>query len=63
VKTKVDTDTQMPTTAEQHVHAEVLYQTDQTSSIKIKTLPTRALGKPKLKVNFSSKASIQEMLD
>jgi hypothetical protein len=28
-----------------------------------KTLPTRALGKPLLKVDFSSNASIQEMLD
>jgi hypothetical protein len=28
-----------------------------------KTLPTRALGKPKLNVDFSSNASIQEMLD
>jgi hypothetical protein len=28
-----------------------------------KNLPTRALGKPKLKVDFSSNTSIQEMLD
>jgi hypothetical protein len=28
-----------------------------------KTLPTRALGKPKLNVDFSSNASIHELLD
>ncbi len=43
---------------------QALRQTVQKPSLKsFKTLPTRALGKPKLNVDFSSNASIQEMLD
>jgi hypothetical protein len=43
---------------------QALRQTVQkTSSKSRKALPTRALGKPKLNVDFSSNASIQEMLD
>jgi hypothetical protein len=43
---------------------QTLHQTVQIPSSKsFKTLPTRALGKPKLNVDLSSNASIQEMLD
>jgi hypothetical protein len=43
---------------------QAISQTEQKPSSKsFKTLPTRALGKPKLNVDFSSNTSIQEMLD
>jgi hypothetical protein len=50
--------------AKQDKLEQTLRQSDQKPSSKsFKTLPTRALGKPKLNVDFSSNASIQEMLD
>jgi hypothetical protein len=43
---------------------QALRQTMQTPTSKsFKSLPTRALGKPKLKIDFSSNANIQELLD
>jgi hypothetical protein len=52
MRTRVHLNEQLRTDAKQ----DTLEQT-------FKTLPKRALGKPKLNVDFSSNASIQEMLD
>jgi hypothetical protein len=64
MRTTMRLNNQVLTDAQQDKLEQTLSQFGQKPSLKSsKILPTRTLGKPLLKVDLSSNASIQEMLD